>query len=272
MATRKDDTDNASLLAALGGTVNATDDVIVRNYARRYTTSDLSASDINSLMLGRDFKGAFSAASGGSQLKVVVNNAGAGILTDASSASAVEIISTGPTGVVKEVRYQAANGHPMSVDAMDCDTLYATGAGSVAIGGTCDLATLHALGPNVSMIETATYPLTTVYCTAGSVGLMRDLTTLHVMGTGVVTAKSTNVTPGTVNMKGGRYNMVLCGNHGTLQGEAGEIDQTSLAESITITTSALGPGVTIYRSRKTVAPTVTNNNDYAGGPRIVYVD
>lgn len=272
MATRTDDTFSTTLLTALGGTVNAGDGCRLSKYATNYANGTL-ANDLLFFILDSGFKGTFAAAAGAA-LTLVVDQTSTGYFLDQSNATRVELKSTSSADNIYEIRYRAQNGHTLQIATCDVEILRVISDGTVIVNGDADVANVYAGKGRTHLQETAaagTFPLTLV--TAGGTAVVdidRDVATVNVEGSSVVTFNSTFVTPGTaVNMRGGTLRLKICGTITLLQGDTGTVDQRELTREITITTSALGPGVTIYRSRKTVAPTVTNNNDYGGGPSII---
>lgn len=277
MAIRLDDIDNTSLLAALGGTVNANDTIRLRKYAKSYTLGSLTGNpDLAAAYLDAGFAGEFSAQAGGGSsavLTLVVNQGGTGVFVDQSNARRVELQSTSSSGVIYEVRYLAGNGHVLALGAMDLNNLRVLRPGTVIVGGDCDCNVANASAGSTEFRESA-YALGTLTAGGNEAGdaaviLNRDVGTLNVEGRAVVSINSTTVSPTTVNLRGGMLVLGLCGDITTLQGDSGVIDQRGLTSAITIATSALGPGVTILRSGRTVVPAVTTNNDYGGWPRIL---
>lgn len=279
MAIRLDDVANTSLLAALGGTVNANDTIRLRKYATTYALGSLTGNpDLAAAYLDGGFAGEFSAQAGGGSsavLTLVVNQSGTGVFVDQSNARRVELQSTSSSGVIYEIRYLAANGHVLALGAMDLERLRVLRQGTVIVGGDCDCANVFASAGSIEFRESA-YAITAL--TAGgnadgdaSVILNRDVGTVNVEGRAIVSINSTTVSPTTINMRGGTLVLGLSGDIGTIQGDSGVIDQRALTSAITISTSALGPGVTVLRSGRTVVPTITTNNDYAGGPRVITV-
>lgn len=271
MATRTDDTFSTTLLTALGGTVSAGDGCRLSKYATNYANGTL-ANDLLFFILDSGFKGTFAAAAGAA-LTLVVDQTSTGYFLDQSNATRVELKSTSSADNIYEIRYRAQNGHTLQIATCDTEILRVLAEGTVIVNGDADIANVYAAKGRTHLQETAaagTFPLTLV--TAGGtarVDIDRDVATVNVEGSSVVTFNSTFVTPGTINMRGGTLNLKICGTITALAGDSGTVDQRELCRDITITTSTLGPCVTILRSGATIVPTVTNNNDYAGGPSII---
>ncbi len=269
---------NAALITALGGTVADTDSVYIDKYAIDFNPADLSAYDLTRLELGSGYSGRMTSA--GQALKCVVNQAGAGLLINRSNSPQLEITSSSAAGVIATfVNAPSFNG-TVKLDTCKPTVIYQPMPSTQTLGASCDLS--HASGLVVitkgrcvleKTLSAATYKATEV--TVGGDAVIdcgRDVGIVNCEGGGTFRCTSDHCSPTTVNMRGGVFVMGPCSGITTLQGNCGVVDQTGVCAPVTIGTMNLAPTVTILRSSRTVAPTVTTDNSPAGGPKISYVD
>lgn len=271
MANRTITSTSTTLLTALGGTVSAGDAVYIDQYPTQFVTGDISANAIISCTLTAGFSGQFAAALG-TPLKIDLSSGAPKRLANYSNAARVEVISTSSAGVIDEIIHNPAGGGYMQVNTCVATKVYVLN-GTLDLESLVDLsgATVEVSGGSCRMLKTAaaaTYPvLTLTVGGSGQAEILRDVGTLNAEGGGTVRISESQCSPTTVNMRGGTVVINQCSAIGTLQGASGVIDLRNNKTPFTVTTRALGPGVTILRSANTIDPTYTSTTgDYGGGP------
>lgn len=269
MATRRDDVQSTSVLAALGGTVSNTDDVFFEKSVGDFTSGgNLSAADLTSFQILAGCRAKFAVADGGG-LQLVVNQAGAGVFTDESSSPRVDLRSTSATGVIATIICRKPSGL-LRVDECDTETCIVQ-SGNAILAGNCDCANLIVDGGKVDALN-GSYALTTLRQKGGVCNLARDVASAY-LGGGQQTWEHEAISPGSVlEMTGGTLIVKRCGTVTQLNGYAGVLDISQLQRPFTITAATLHPGFTIRRKRSQIVMTISSATRIGGGERYVYVD
>lgn len=271
MATQTVTNTGTTLSSALSG-LGAGDAVYIDQYSTPYTDGNISTVALISVTLTPGFSGQFAAALG-TPLKIDLSSGSPKRLANYSNAARVEVLSTSSAGVIDEVIHNPAGGGFMQVNTCKTTKVYVLN-GSLDIGSEVDLtgAVAEVSGGAMRALKISGGGTALPTLTVGGNGiaeLMRDVTTLNVEGGGTAKLSDSTCSPTTINMRGGTLQVNQCSAIGTLQGASGVIDLRNNKTPFTVTTRALGPGVTILRSPSTIDPTYTSTSgDYGGGPQI----
>lgn len=270
MATFRIVTKDTALLTALAaGAIAAGDSVYIDQYAINHTPADLSATDLFEVNLTEGFSGTFSAAAG-AQLKVTANRTSTGTFRNFSNSPRVELISTSGAGVIHTII-----NAPRSSGVMWLNTATATnlvhGSGELYVEDGATVTNLYVQGGNAYLRNSSNVTALVATGNRGTVVVERDITDARIGGGSTVVLNHISVAPaGVVTLNGGTLQVNRCGTVASIAGETGVIDFRPLQTPITVTGTALHPGVTILHtqeSRRLV--TVTTPADLFGGPKIV---
>jgi len=269
MANRTLVTKDDSLLTALGGTVNANDDVFLNKWGINFNPADLSASDLKSFTAGSEFDGEFSAAAG-AQLTLVVNQTSTGIFTNESRSRRIELVSSSGSGVIYKIVHRPVAGGMLFVNTATANEFVQQGGQSILESGLT--LTTHYQQGGTSIIRYGSTAITTLtLCMDAILDLYRDITNGYVEGSSTLRLMDTRVVPASIALRGGTLKIVECGTIAALTG-CGTLDLTECRYPFTITTRTLEPGSIIIQRRGTNWMTLGSNADRFGGPKIVTVD
>lgn len=276
MATRTITSVNTALLSALSGALSAGDTVYLDNYSTDYASADLSGTDLAAVKLTAGCGSRF-AADTTAQLKLTCDRTSTGVFTNEGRCPYLEVVSTGPTGVIYEVRQAPQFAGRTLFDNCKVTKLYQTTPGSTRIGANCDLAASYWTSGTFE-IQASTggsYVLTDLYIGGDASGVVRrDLANIYGVGPGTLRLDSTTITPsGVITLGGMTLVVVASGTIPTLQGSAGIVDFTQLRTPVTVSARLCGPGVSILysKSSKGMVTWSDTSGDYGGGPREVVV-
>lgn len=270
MATKYASLADPNLATAMGGAPASGDTVYVNKWATDYNAADLSAADLTLFVITAGFSGSFQAANSG-QLKLVVNQTGAGVFINQSSSPRIDLVSTSSTGVIDEIRNQPAIGGVLTISTLKCTDFFQVDRGSVRIASDVDLTNAYIDGGRVEFADGASFTTTLIVACSGDVVLNRDATTVNIEGTATVTINSTNCTPTTINMRGGTLVVAECGGIGTIAGFSGLVDFSRCTRPTTVTARACGPGVTFRLPKSGLVTFSGTSGDTGGGPVLEYV-
>lgn len=274
MATKTITVIDDVLATALGGAPSAGDSVYVDRTAIDFTSATL-ANDLLLMVLSAGFSGRFLSSLGGA-LNITCDRTSTGVFRNESNSPVVELRSTSASGVIYEIRNRPASGGVLQVSSCK-PTIVHQHAGVMRLEADVDLsaATLRVHGGEAIAKKTggaATYPLLNGYCYNGRFIIERDVTTLYARGRGLIRLAYSDCSPTTVNLDGGTVEAMHCSALGTLQGDNGVFDERPCKTPFTVTTRAVGPGVTILRRRNSMVTYSSTSGDYGGGPTIIETD
>lgn len=267
MAARYLTTKDVNLTTAVGGTINAGDDVNLLKWGEVYTNADLSSDDLNSLVLGPGFVSELK-AQGADDLKAVVNNGGAGYYKDVAGSPYIELVSTGPTGVIVEIRCGPTGAGRRLFNEMDTERVYFFAATVATVGANCDWAAAEVGGGADVTFVSSSYQLATLWVGPDSTArVARDIGTANICGGTLLSTDSTNA-PTAINLYSGTWKVLETGNLGTLTGKFGLVDFYDLKTPITVTARVCGPNVTIRykKSTRSLVTWTSTAGDLGGGP------
>lgn len=269
MANRTIANKNTTLSSALAG-LSAGDDAYINLYSTEFINGDISGTALKSVTLTAGFSGKFVP---GTPLKIDLSSGSPKRLANYSNAANVDVASTSSAGVIDEIIHNPAGGGPMRVNTCVTTKVYVLN-GSLELAAEVDLsaALVEVTGGSMRALTISGGGTALATLTVGGTGIaemLRDVTTVNVEGGGTAKLSDASCSPTTVNMRGGTLQVNECSGIGTLQGGSGVIDLRNNKTPFTVTTRALGPGVTILRSPSTIDPTYTSTSgDYGGGPQI----
>lgn len=273
MANYGNTVNDPSALVALGSPSLAAGDTIefVR-YGSQFTSADFSATDLLKITAGPGFSGSFKAENAG-QLKLTANRTSTGAFWNLSTASRIDLLSTGSTGVIYKV-HMAGSGQLWMSACKVAGGLFAS-SGLTYIAADVDLGLIDATGTAVVVqrkTSGAFVPTTVKVSGNATVRMETDYGTANVYG-GVLEHNDVSITPTQMNLYSGVTRIIDSGTIGgmLLDGDA-VLDFTQLKVAVTITgTTSVGPGCEIRYKR--TGPTVTATFSATSTPyRIVYVD
>lgn len=227
-----------SLTTALGATPVSGDVVNLREGSDNYV-SGLSHPTVDLLALN-----ALSGWTGnieGTDLVVQANQAGSGRVRLDWSGRRIRL-SSNTTGTFAEISMNPArNGEVILSAAVVTKMIVA--AGVLLASDSANIGTHQQYGGS-AWLAYSTNALTTGRLYAGELRLDRDVTTLDVDG-GTARVSNINVSPTTVNLRGGTLRAELCGTISTLNGYSGILDASQLSASLTVSAGELHPGLLI---------------------------
>lgn len=274
MAVRTNTTISTDLQAAVGGTINAGDEVHIDRAATTFTAgTNQSAKDLLKFWIKRGSMCEFSAEAGGG-LQLVLDQSAAGMFINEGGQRRVDLRSIDSTAVVKTI--EIAPGRGDSVTTLDqlLNSTLRVQSGHTLVQPAAYLNDAMIYGGTTRVRPAAANTPGTITVIDGQLELSRDVTTLSIMG-GVATldddetVSGPSVSPTTVDLRGGTLKLVRCGNITTLNGFAGTLDLSQLCTPMTISTLVEHPSLTVLWGSATPLPAITTRTMIRGGARWV---
>jgi hypothetical protein len=190
-----------------------------------------------------------------------------------SGSRRVNLSSTSRSKVITklEVDLTRGAGGVVEVGTVTVASLIAA-AGQVRVLDSAEVTDVRVDGGTVMVMRTGVAgAVTGIVVNAGACVVARDVGTVTVRGGGVVQIDDPSVSPGTVNVDGGRLEVGTHGGTiGTLNVTAGVVDLSGVSGPLTITTANLGSAgaCTVLMPRDASLVTITTANLLgAGDPR-----
>lgn len=243
-----------NLIAILGGAQPAAgDEVLLSSGTTDITEGAAFTNDLLTFRVTRGYSGSFL-----TPVELVANRSGAGRVIYEGSGRRFQLRSTSASGVIREVWFNPAGPCEGTLDQCDNEHVYAH-AGNLTITPAADAANIYVAGAAVEAV--AGGPAATLAeCSAGSLLLRRDAGTARVMGSGVLLLRGSAVSPGTLDVRGGRAELQNCGDVTACNVDAGDLDLRALTRPITIGTLTVRAGSRVLISSSTVVPTISALN------------
>jgi hypothetical protein len=257
MATYTNTVRHANIVTSTGGTPWADGDTVILNQGFDEYTAGLSmpSIDLALLHITGGFRGDITTAL----------NLEAALIKIEGGNQIIRLTSTAP-GAFDEMWINTASG--ATVECVSCTVTLLRQNNSVFLAAdSCTVTTFYQTGGQARYDEGGT-AITTGNGHGGTTYLNRDIGTLNSYQGHRTIVNSSTCTPTTINLNGGEFVVEgLCGDIGTINGNSGVLDFSRLANSITVSTRAFGPGLLYKPPRAGVTVTFTATNDVAGGPR-----